>query len=603
MSVINTMSVVRVNCQVLTGLLLVAMLVGSFRFAYANESSSSSGFRFIVLGSKVMKPIRWTYNPLGPDGKQWYSPAYNDQAWQAGLLDATNPIPPNMSKVWRICVRVDEAAPRGESVTLRVQGDDAVTVYLDGFQIGQAGNAAEGKPGIVQVDVGSRLTSGMHVFGVRVDNGPAGSRMKFSLVHDAPGSIDWLKKNYYRIMALGDEAERRNMIQQARDSFQTASNDVDMIGIVLHSMTAGPKDLRDVSRAERWLNEMLRKNVKVPLESQVTVARAAGTLQTCLPALKGQAADKTNARAGLLLADVLREIGEEQSAKIAYEEAFMSGNPSDKETLRQRLTIVDRLLDMGQTDAASRPLAVLGEHVRRTNDGALLAQLGEIYERFGHGRVADDLYARSEQYAGRSSYAVRRRVRRLLNTGQFEAAAALVAASDRDPVTSTVRETLHVLRSIALAEMGRTHDAKASAAKIMWDSRSRDELGFLARYSRVARALSQMDPVMSAARKLDAAITQAVTDSKYYKPDPEVLTELARSLQFAGQQARARVRAEEVLNLVSDASLPENQHMRGEAQLILNDTSAARESFTRCLGLDTENYWAKKRLAELVGKP
>ncbi len=337
----------------------------------------------------------------------------------------------------------------------------------------------------------------------------------------------------------------------------------------------------------------------VPLSAQVMNARTAGKLEQFIPQLRQQAQDPKNWNGYLLLGDALRDLGENSGAFLAYQDAFRMSAPDEKQTLRFRLQVIDRLLDLGQVDAASRPLDAIASRAQELGDGALLIGLGETQERLGNRRMAEDLSARGEMKAGSRSgaYAAERRARRLLDTGDFQACAAVVQTSISSDMTSPVRELLGVYGVLALVEQGRQDEARKAAAQIAWAPRSGDDQRYLLRYLRVARALGITESIRAAVRQLDQVIAASAKQSKYVRPDAEVLMELALAHRDLGDQASSKQCAEEVLKIVPDASLPLFQFLRGRAARIIGDEVAATSCLTKALALDTANHWIKKELA------
>jgi hypothetical protein len=96
------------------------------------------------------------------------------------------------------------------------------------------------------------------------------------------------------------------------------------------------------------------------------------------------------------------------------------------------------------------------------------------------------------------------------------------------------------------------------------------------------------------ADRLRDLLKQKQAETKYYRPNPEHLTELATTYQLLGDVAAAQENATNVTKQVLDVSLPAKQWQLGRALRILQQEGLAAQHLSKAQALDPKNYWIRK---------
>jgi hypothetical protein len=557
------------------------------------QQQRALGSGFVVLGAKSSQTIGLREEQAGPGSVPWYSPAYSDVSWPAGQLDENNTVPSHRSKLWRVAVRVDTPPAGGAPIKLKLFGDDALRVYFDGYLLGSYGAPTGGWAGAVVIDVTDRMTAGMHVIGIRLDNGDGGSRMQFRMLDEALGSPESLKgvggfwSNFYSM----DAEERKRVCLAAVEAAKLKPDDIAVRRMAFLTYVKGPAGLRDIAAAQRDADDIIRRGLKFPSVDRYDLARATGQLEALLPQLTEAA--KSDTQSAVKLADALREIKNPKEASRWYSEACSSaGKLTEFQRIFYRCQSISGCLDCGDVGTAVRLLAATSAEVKKAPNAAL--DVARLYRRLGDRATASEFRARYEQATNNAPGSSLESAEACLEEGVFDQCLAHLDSAEQ--ATSSPGRTMVIgpLRVRALAELGRRDQAASAAAQIPWARGDAENEQFLYNYLLVARALNGRDQMKAGADRLRNLLKQKQAETKYYRPNPEHLVELAATYQLLGDVAAAKEYATDVTNQVLDVALPANQWQLGRALRILQQEGQAAQHLAKAQALDPKHYWIRK---------
>ena len=400
-----------------------------------------------------------------------------------------------------------------------------------------------------------------------------------------------------RLIRFGTDAEQRAAITAARAAARTKAMDLAARQAALRSYIEGPLDTRDSAAAEREIQDMQRKGLKVRVEDEIAVARAAGKLEAMVPKLSALAKDwATNYTATKLLGDVLYDLGERNAALNAYTSALQTKpNAPEDWNLYSKLGACDRLLDLGQVDVVAKRLPVYAEVAKTKGYTSSLTHIGELYERLGDFTAAEQVYLRTEQLSnseGGQAAGVFRNLRRSFQTGAFDRFLSVSAVTSQ--IVPIRRQDVACFKVQALAELSKVTEAGKAAGEVPWVNPTATNPHYLIRYIKLCRALKANEQLRSAADHLQELVRRETAATKYYRPNNDVPVELMLAYRELGAADQAKQWAEYVLRSTADTLLPEEQWRRAKAQQVLGQTEAATASLAKAQRLDPANYWYKK---------
>ena len=588
------------NRRFISRLLLALFVIDAINFiiggklAQAAElPAQSSVSRFIVLGAKCSSVIALRDEPTGVGNVPWYSQAYSDASWAAGQLDEINTVPAQRSKLWRIAVRVDSQPSSSTPIKLKLFGDDALHVYIDGYLLGSYGATTSGGAGMVEIDVRNRMTPGMHIVGVRLDNGEGNSRMQFKLLDETLGSADTLKGpgGFWLAFYSLDAEERHQVSVAALQAAKANPGDIAVRRMALHTYIKGPAGLRNIVAAKADADDIVQRGLRLPAVDQYDLAREMGQLEGLLPRLTEAA--KADTQSAVKLGDALRDLGNTKDATRWYSGAYSSTSKlGDYQRIYYRCQATSGLLDCGDVGSAMRLLSSTAGDVMKAPNSAV--DIARLYTRLGDRATAGELRARYEQASNKSRESLVEAAEAFLDEGLFDQCLAQLASAEQASSSPARLLVLGPLRVRALAELGRADQAASAAAGIPWARGDAENEQFLYNYLAVALALNARDQIKAGADRLSQAIKQKQAETKYYLPNPEQLLELAEAYLIAGDKIVAQENATAVTKQVLDAPLPQNQWQLGRALLMLQQSDDAAQHLAKAQALDPANYWIRK---------
>jgi len=513
-------------------------------------------------------------------GVPWTSLSFDDSAWKLGNLRQKNPVGPSTTALYRLHFTISESpSTKNYKVQVDAEGDDGLTIWLDGFELKRWGSSKDSKPAMrAIVDITDKVDVGAHVLSIQLDNGVGPSMISCSLKVVSSDSPDTLKGGaFLRDFSGDDENKRQAAINLARKAY--AENPKDKVFGQYCMMTYSSLDPPDskgaYELAKRLLtdkNDIWPNYILDPLIDYGEYEEALRCVET-LPWPKSQGR-KESYTASILIAknDTKAAIAK---IKVGLSEAQMAPGPW-----------LDQLLDCGDLSSAIPRIREYADTAEKGSNEADKWMAARNLVRIGDYSRSKKLYTQILQV--NRPHALDPLADIEAKIGNFESAEQLYreALATRQ-VTATRGRSAHVRITAKLAlllhRMGKDEQIKDLISKSDL-SVSPNQPDFtlnairLVFYRRLLIASVYGDQAAYAkeAKRLYDAVQLRRSKCQCNDLDSDLLVALAEGLNATDQKQDAKTVCGIINQSIPKVSLPENQVALAIAAMLLENPAEAK---------------------------